>query len=98
MQEPVMRAAIYARISETDEQVDKVDRQRAICREFAAKQGYKVVAEFEDDGISAFKRKVRPGYDRLLQGVEQRDFDVIVATFQNRLSRDWFATAQLIKA
>lgn len=84
----VLRAAIYCRISETDDDFDKVAVQEKNLKEFCAKQGYEVIAVYVDDGISAFlPGKERPGYKGMLSDAKARKFDVITATFQDRLSR-----------
>ncbi len=89
------RAVIYARISETDERVDKVDLQRARCREFAEGHGYLVVDEYPDDGISASKFQRRPQFERLTADAAAGKFDVLVATAEDRLSRQPRETMQL---
>lgn len=83
------RAAIYCRISETDESVDKVANQEADCRAHAKRRGYTIQDElvFSDDGISASKFLHRPEYERLLKAAETGRFDVLVATAEDRLSR-----------
>lgn len=81
------RAAIYCRISETDERVDKVATQEATCRKFARSQGYDVVQVYADDGISGYKFKDRPDYLQMLTDAEAGGFQVLVATFEDRLSR-----------
>lgn len=98
MQGPSKRAAIYCRISETDEKVDKVERQREICTDLTTQYGYTVVGVYEDDGISAFKKLTRPGYDELIADAEAGKFDVAVAFRQDRFSRDWFVTAKFVNA
>lgn len=98
MQSPVAkRAAVYCRISETDQRVDKVERQRELCAKLAAQHGYQVVEHYSDDGISGFKDVTRPGYEQLITDARGGKFDVIVAFRQDRLSRDWFVTATLLK-
>lgn len=91
------RAAIYCRISETDEKVDKVERQREVCEAFAAKHSYQVVGIYEDDGISAFKDVQRPRYEELVADAQAGKFDVVVAYRQDRFSRDWWVTASFVR-
>jgi DNA invertase Pin-like site-specific DNA recombinase len=83
------RAAIYARISQNDPNVPKVENQVASCRKIIAGAGYSLEPEdiFSDDGISAFKGKERPGFLDLLTGIEQGRFDVIVAVAEDRFTR-----------
>ena len=83
----MQRAAIYVRISETDAQFDKAASQEALCRTFAQRNGYDVVQVYVDDGISGYKFKGRPEFLRLLTDAEAGRFDVLVATFEDRLSR-----------
>jgi DNA invertase Pin-like site-specific DNA recombinase len=50
--------------------------------------GWHVVAEFSDAGISGSKgRDQRPGFDRLMQGIARREFDMVAAWSVDRLSR-----------
>lgn len=86
--EPAPRAAIYARISEKVDR-DKVADQVAQCRAHAAARGYEVASVFEDDGISALGGKVRPGFNALLTATAGGEFDVIVATEEERLARNY---------
>ena len=83
-----MRAALYSRISVSDERVDKASNQLADCRTLCERVGYEVVAEFADDGLSAFKDDVdRPGFNQLLALIESGGCDVVVAVALDRLSR-----------
>lgn len=83
-----LRAAIYARISETNEEFDKVENQERELRSMCADRGYTVARLYVDDGIgAALDDVVRPAYDQLVADVPSGAFDVIVSTFQDRLSR-----------
>lgn len=82
------RAAIYARISKSDSNVDKVENQVAELKALAKAVGYEVAAVFEDDDISAYKgEKRRPGFDQMLGQIKDKKFDVIMATEPQRLTR-----------
>jgi site-specific DNA recombinase len=84
----VKRAAIYARISKADSDVDKVENQITELKKLAKRAGYEVVGVFEDDDISAYKGKsVRPGWAQLLREIEKKKFDVILATEMSRFTR-----------
>lgn len=82
------RAAIYARISENDPKVEAVADQEKRCRELAERESYTVVAVFADDGISAFSGKSRPAWLALNDGVRGREFDIVLAVAEDRLSRN----------
>src|SRR6185312_16262823 len=81
-------AAIYARISETSEKRDKVSDQISQCQRLAERRGYRVVATFKDDGISALGAKSRPGFDALIDGILARNFDAVLATEEERFARN----------
>ncbi len=79
------RVAIYTRVS-TDEQ--SCANQ---CRELAAvaeRNGWEVVAEYQDNGLSGSKgRAQRPGFNALCTGVTRREFDMVMAWSVCRLGR-----------
>jgi len=87
-----LRAALYCRISEKEEDYDKVEVQEKNLRKLAKSEDYLVVDVFRDDGISAFaskgKLKARPEWTRLAAGVAQGRFDVVVAVAPDRLARN----------
>lgn len=98
------RAAIYARISKADSEVDKVENQVKELKKLAKTLGYNVVAVFEDDDLSAYKgSKIRPGWASLIHAISKNQFDVVMATEMSRFTRGSmteteFLTATCIKA
>jgi len=79
------QVALYLRVS-TDEQT--LANQRRELTAAAERHGWRVVAEFSDAGISGSKgRDQRPGFDRLMQGIARREFDMVAAWSVDRLSR-----------
>ena len=79
------RVALYLRVS-TDEQT--LENQRRELRAVAERNGWLVVAEYEDNGVSGAKgRDKRPGYDALCTGVTRREFDVVMAWSVCRIGR-----------
>src|SRR3954465_6999936 len=83
-----MRAAVYCRISR-----DKVgarlgvERQRVDCVELAERRDLTVVETFTDNDVSAYSGKRRPGYQRMLEGIERGRIDVVLAWHPDRLHR-----------
>ena len=78
-------AAIYARVS-TDGQT--TTNQVEELREVAQRNGWTIVQEFVDRGISGAKgREQRPAFDSLWQGVGRKDFDVVMVWAVDRLGR-----------
>lgn len=83
----VQRSAwLYLRISQDDanDQLG-VARQEKALRQLAADHGCRVVGVFTDNDTSAFKTRLRPGYDALLAAVQPGD--VILCTEVTRLTR-----------
>ena len=79
------RVGLYLRVS-TDEQT--VDNQRQALTEAMERRGWRIVAEFADNGISGAKgRAKRPGYDRLLEAATTRKIDIVAAWSVDRLGR-----------
>jgi DNA invertase Pin-like site-specific DNA recombinase len=82
------RAGIYVRISkDKDGQRAGVKRQRADCEELARQLGASVVDVFEDDDSSAYNGRLRPHYERLLERVQDRTIDLVLAWHTDRLHR-----------
>ncbi|WP_369044957.1 recombinase family protein [Sinomonas sp. P10A9] len=96
------RAAVYLRQSlDTTGEGLAVSRQREDCRALAAARGWTVVEEYLDNSISASdRRKVRPGYDRMIADFEAGRFQAIVCWDLDRLTRqprqleDWIDRAE----
>lgn len=84
------RAAVYVRISDDREGRSLgVERQEQDCRSLALRRGYDVVSVYADNDISAStrSRKIRPDYRRLLADAAERQFDVVLASTQGRVTR-----------
>lgn len=85
-----MRAVIYRRISldATGEEAG-VTRQAYDCRRYCKQRGWRVVADLEDNDISAsrYTRKRRPAYQQAIRLIEDGDADALVAYHLDRLWR-----------
>ncbi|MCS6954596.1 MAG: recombinase family protein [Bryobacteraceae bacterium] len=81
---PEPRAALYARISTTD-QGQTAENQLVPLREFAVRQGWVVVAEFVDEASGA--RADRPALRALLDAAVRKQFDLLLFWSLDRLSR-----------
>lgn len=78
------RAAIYARVSTVAGQSPQM--QLDVLREFAARRGLEVAAEFVDHGVSGV-RDQRPELDRLMTAARQRAVDVVLVYRFDRFAR-----------
>jgi DNA invertase Pin-like site-specific DNA recombinase len=80
-----MRAALYARVSTTNNGQDPLVQLREL-REYCERRGWQVFGEYIDVGISGTKEK-RPELDRLLAEAYRRRFDAVVVWKFDRFAR-----------
>ncbi len=79
------RVAIYARVSTNGQSVNNQLRE---LRQVAKRQGWKVVAEFMDRGVSGAKARAhRPQFDKLCQAATRREIDLIMSWSVDRFRR-----------
>lgn len=85
-----MRCAIYCRVSgEAQRDAGTIVSQRKALQEFAARNGWDVVALEEDDGHSGdISPWARDGMHAVLKLVRAEDIDVLLVLALDRLSRD----------
>jgi DNA invertase Pin-like site-specific DNA recombinase len=80
-----MRAALYLRVSTSDQDTERQERE---LREAAARAGHEIVEVYADNGISGAKgRDKRPAFDRLHKDATRRKFDIVMAWSVDRLGR-----------
>jgi DNA invertase Pin-like site-specific DNA recombinase len=77
-----LRAALYARVSTTDQ---TTDNQLLELRRYAEARGW-TVTEYVDEGVSGAKES-RPALDRLLKDARRRRLDALVVWRLDRLGR-----------
>jgi len=88
------RAAIYARVSTTDQNCDLQLRE---LREFVTRRGWESAGEFVDAGISGGKAS-RPALDRLMSAAARREFDCILVWKIDRFGRSVLHLSQQLAA
>ncbi|MGP5228195.1 recombinase family protein [Arthrobacter rhombi] len=82
------RAAIYTRISrDIANEGLGVERQREDCEALAERMGFTVAGIYTDNDISAYSRKKRPDYERMLQAIERGRIDAVLVLRIDRLYR-----------
>ena len=81
-----LRAAIYARFSSDLQRDASIEDQIRSCREYAARQGLKVVETYSDRAISGASL-MRTGMQQLLRDGRSGVFDVVISEGLDRLSR-----------
>ena len=86
----IKRAILYARVSSDDTGKDgrNLAGQLDMCREYAERQGWQVVAELAEDerGVSG-ARMDAPQLNRALDMARAGDFDILLARELDRLAR-----------
>lgn len=87
--------ALYLRVS-TSEQTTR--NQRRQLEAVAKRNGWDVVAVFEDAGISGAKgRDQRPGFAAMMKAVARREFDMVAAWSVDRLGRSLTDLLEFLK-
>lgn len=90
------RAILYGRTSRLNER--SVDSQLAAGRDWAKRNNVTVVAEFRDDGISAFNnRKARPEWRKVMAELSLGTADTLWCWEISRASRDREVWAKLVR-
>jgi site-specific DNA recombinase len=84
----VQAAAIYARISsDRGGEALGVARQEELCGKLAAEKGWPVARTYVDNDASAYSRKPRPDYERMLADLEAGAVDAVICVDLDRLTR-----------
>jgi|HubBroStandDraft_6_1064221.scaffolds.fasta_scaffold15045_11 site-specific DNA recombinase len=82
------RAAIYARFSSDLQRDRSIEDQVALCREYAVRNGYNVVAVFSDRAITGSSFLLRRGIQDVLKAARAGEFDFVIAESLSRIARD----------
>lgn len=81
------RAVLYLRMS-SDPQKDSILQQRMACMRYAMDNGYKVVGEYADEGISGVSsRSKRKGFQAMVADATNSKFSYVICWELNRCSR-----------
>jgi len=90
-----MKCVIYARVSTTrEEQQNSLQNQISLAESIAKDKGFIVVDRYIDNGISGAGMKNRTGLLKLLQDLEKKNFDVVIAKSVSRLGRNTVQSLQ----
>src|SRR5689334_23204942 len=81
----IERVALYARVSTKDGRQD-TENQLIALREYAAKQGWKISAEYVDRETGGTSK--RPHFQRMFADARARKFDLVLFWSLDRLSRE----------
>ena len=82
-----MRVWLYGRLSNDDDvEMNSLENQLRIIREYARDHGYTVVGESYDDNVSGM-RFDRKGFEQLTTAVERREIDAVIVKDLSRFGR-----------
>ena len=88
-----MKVWLYARLSRDDDQeMNSLDNQRQLIREYAEKNGHEIVGESFDDNISGMHFN-RPGIEEITSAVEEGLVEAVIVKDMSRLGRHRTHTA-----
>ena len=75
---PAMKVAIYARYSSDNQRNASIEDQFRICREYAKRQGWKIVKEYSDAAISG-ATLLRLGFQAMMQSALRKEVEGVLA-------------------
>ena len=93
------RAAIYCRLSKDDDldgESASIANQRDMLESYCEKQGWEVVAVYQDDGYTGLNME-RPDLKRMLKAIERRQANLVITKDLSRLGRNYLQTGTLIE-
>lgn len=93
------RAGLYYRLSRdelTGKESNSITHQRMILTEYAQKNGFTIVDEFADDGVSGTTFE-RPEFERMMDEIRAGNIDTVIVKDLSRLGRDYLGTGDYIE-
>ena len=93
------RAAVYCRLSKDDDlqgESASIANQRDMLEKYCEKQGWAVVAVYQDDGFTGLNME-RPDLQRMLRAIERRQINLVITKDLSRLGRNYLQTGHLIE-
>lgn len=82
---------IYERLSREDDLEDEsksITKQREAITEYCIKNGFRILEEYTDDGVSGATDD-RPAFQRLLQDIENKKINLVITKDTSRLARNY---------
>ena len=93
---------IYIRLSQEDKDKkyesdsESVINQKELLRGYVKNNNFNLVKEYVDDGISGTTFD-RPGFNKMLQDIENRTINMVITKDLSRLGRDYIKTGHYIE-
>lgn len=96
----IYRTAVYLRLSREDDrdgESDSIQNQRFLIREYLKNHSdLKFAEEFVDDGYSGTNLD-RPGFQRMMKKIENKEIDCVIVKDLSRLGRNYIETGRLLR-
>lgn len=90
---------MYIRLSREDGdkgESESIGNQRKILQRYIREEGLTLVKEYVDDGISGTTFN-RPGFNKMLQDIENKNINMVITKDLSRLGRDYIKTGFYIE-
>ncbi len=90
---------MYIRLSREDgdkQESESIGNQRKILQRYIKENNLELVKEYIDDGVSGTTFN-RPGFNELLQDIENKSINMIITKDLSRLGRDYIKTGEYIE-
>ena len=81
------KAVIYARYSSDSQTEQSIDGQLRVCKEYAKKNGYEIVAEYIDRAMTDTNDN-RPDFQRMIKDNFNKKWEYVLVYKFDRFSRD----------
>ena len=92
------KVGLYYRLSKDDERAGEslsIENQRRILRKYVSEQGWELIDEYVDDGVSGTSFE-REGVQRMLEDAKNGRIDVIIVKDLSRFGRNYIQVGQYI--
>ncbi len=91
------KAACYIRVSSVDQaEGSSLDNQLHLIKNYALAKGFEITEIIQDKGISAFKKKVRPGFNRVMEMIQNREVNHVIVYSLSRFARNTRVTLEAV--
>ena len=90
---------MYIRLSREDgdkQESESIGNQRKILQRYIKENNLTLIKEYIDDGVSGTTFN-RPGFNELLQDIENKSINMVITKDLSRLGRDYIKTGEYIE-
>jgi len=88
----IENAVIYARYSSSGQREESIEGQIRECKDFAARNNMRVIAEYSDHALTGRTDK-RPDFQRMVRDSEKGHFTVLICWKMDRFARNRYDSA-----